>query len=239
MLSMLVSGLIELIISPAISSLIISAMTYTTLFFDLDDTIYPSSNGLWGAIRQRMEEYMQEKLHIPSHQVHSLQRFYYDQYGTTWRGLQHDYQVDPNDFLIYVHDLPLEQYLKPEPELKQLLLSLPESKWVFTNANHQHAQRVIDMIQISDCFDGIIDVYALGLHCKPDPIAYQLALQLAGESVPARSVLFDDVYRNLIPANELGLTTVLVGSEENFPGVHVSVKSLFDLSNAFPALWTG
>jgi putative hydrolase of the HAD superfamily len=160
-------------------------MTFTTLFFDLDDTIYPNTNGLWPAIRERMGEYMAERLGLPREQVQGLRRSYYETYGTTLRGLQAHHQVDADDFLAYVHDLPLERYLTPDPELRALLLSLPQPKWIFTNADEGHARRVLAVSNLSDCFDGIIDVRASRFACKPEPVAYQGALALAGERDPA------------------------------------------------------
>ena len=41
----------------------------TTLFFDLDDTLYPSASGLWEAIRQRMTTYMEERLGFSADEV--------------------------------------------------------------------------------------------------------------------------------------------------------------------------
>ena len=44
-------------------------MRFTTLFFDLDDTLYPSKTGLWPAIKDRMNQYMIERLGIPEPDV--------------------------------------------------------------------------------------------------------------------------------------------------------------------------
>jgi putative hydrolase of the HAD superfamily len=88
-------------------------MSYTTLFFDLDDTLYSPKNGLWLAIRERMGEYMAERLGLPRDEIPAIRHLYYTTYGTTLRGLQRHYQVDSDDYLAYVHDLPLERYLQP------------------------------------------------------------------------------------------------------------------------------
>jgi pyrimidine 5'-nucleotidase len=137
-------------------------MSYTTLFFDLDDTLYPGSNGLWALIRERMGWYMVEVLGLPESEVPALRRKYYETYGTTLRGLQIHHQVDVDDYLHYVHDLPLEQFLQPNPELRALLLSLPQQRWIFTNADADHARRVMSVLGVQDCFTGIIDIRAIG-----------------------------------------------------------------------------
>ena len=120
-------------------------MAYTDLFFDLDDTLYDSSNGLWEAIRARMNQYMVERLGLPEDEVPEIRRRYFLTYGTTLRGLQKHYRVDADDYLDYVHDLPLREYLQPRDELKMMLLSLTQHRWIFTNADANHARRVLEV----------------------------------------------------------------------------------------------
>lgn len=213
-------------------------MRYTNLFFDLDDTLYASDNGLWDAIRERMSAFMAKRLGLPLDEIPDLRRSYFETYGTTLRGLQKHYQVDAEEYLAYVHDLPLESFLKPAPELRVLLLSLPQRKWVFTNADADHARRVLAVLELSDCFHGIIDVHALGFACKPEPAAYQTALTLAGESQPQRCVFIDDSPRNLAAAAALGFRTVLVGTNgKPGPVVDVVLPNLLALPQLMPELW--
>ena len=212
-------------------------MSYTTLFFDLDETIYTKGNGLWDAIATRMNEYIRVNLDLPPEDVIELRRKYYQSYGTTLRGLQLHHHVDTDDYLAYVHDLPLEDFIQPDLQLRNLLLGLPQRKWIFTNADKNHASRVLKIIGISDCFDGILDVTAIGFLCKPEVEAYQRALTLANVDNPENSVLLDDSIRNLIPAKDLGFTTILVGSNGSNPAVDYVIKSLHDLPQAMPALW--
>lgn len=213
-------------------------MTLRVLFFDLDDTLYSHTNGLWEAIRQRMSVYLRDQLGFPPDKIQEIRQSYYETYGTTLRGLQNHHQVDENDFLAYVHDLPLEQYISPDPQLHRMLESLEQSKWIFTNADANHAQRVLQTLGVEDCFSGIIDVRALGFLCKPDYEAYTQALKLSGENNPRNCVLLDDSIRNLGPAHQIGFTTVLVGSTELHPGADYSVESIIDLPNVFPQLWS-
>lgn len=212
-------------------------MHFSSVFFDLDDTLYPSTNGLWEAIRERMNRYMDEVLHLPSEQISSLRRHYFVTYGTTLRGLQHHHGVDADDFLAYVHDIPLSDYLQPDPELRLLIQSLSQKKWIFTNADSAHASRVIAGLGLEGCFDGIIDVRLNGFNCKPQVEAYRSALAHAGESDARRCVFLDDSPRNLAPATRLGFFTVLVGAEQPEPEVRLCVPSLHDLPHCLPELW--
>jgi putative hydrolase of the HAD superfamily len=213
-------------------------MTFNVLFFDLDDTLYSHTNGLWEAIRQRMTAYLLDPLGFPPDKIQEIRQSYYETYGTTLRGLQNHHQVDENDFLAYVHDLPLEQYLTPDPQLRRMLDSLEQPKWIFTNADAHHAQRVLQTLDVEDCFTGIIDVRALGFLCKPDHQAYTQALKLAGEKNPTNCVLLDDSIRNLGPAHQIGFTTVLVGNTTKYQDADYSIERITDLPNFFPQLWS-
>lgn len=213
-------------------------MGFHTVFFDLDATLYPDSNGLWDAIRDRIDRYMRERLHIPAEQVPALRAEFYQHHGTTLKGLQAHYQVDAEDYLAYVHDLPLEQYLQPDDRLRALLLSLPARRWVLTNSDSQHAERVLSHLQIADCFDGLIDIRALEPYCKPQPEAYRRALQLVGAPGPQVCALLEDSLTNLETARRMGFFTILVdeyGRAETHR--HRVIRTLYQLPEAVPELW--
>lgn len=214
-------------------------MKYQALFFDLDDTLYSHTNGLWAAIRDRMGQFMAERLSIPSDQVPAIRRLYYERYGTTLRGLQMHYAVDADEYLRYVHDIPLEQYIQPAPRLRRLLLRLRQPRWIFTNADADHAHRVLSTLGLGDCFSGVIDIRALDFVCKPDIQAYQRALACAGLSEANGCVLFDDSIANLAAARRLGFTTVWVHENgENHSEVDFHLANLLELPEAMPELWT-
>jgi putative hydrolase of the HAD superfamily len=222
-------------------------MTYSTLFFDLDDTLYDPRNGLWEAIRRRMSLFMAERLEIPPETIPSLRRQYFEQYGTTLRGLQIHYHVDSDEYLDFVHDLPLDQFLQPRPELRQMLLSLPQRRWIFTNADDRHALRVLKQLDLEGCFEGIIDVRAIRFACKPEPEAYQRALALAGDPASQECVMLDDSERNLSPARHIGFTTILVSPNGKLAaalaqasldgGPSYILKDLLELPRVMPELW--
>jgi putative hydrolase of the HAD superfamily len=213
-------------------------MQYSTLFFDLDGTVYDSNTGLWEAIGQRMGLYMLERLRLPEDQVHILRKRYFEAYGTTLRGLQIHHQVDADDYLAFVHDLPLRDYLQPAPELRSILLSLKPRCWIFTNADADHARRVLSVLDLEGCFEGIIDIRATQFLCKPELGAYQHALTFAGESDASRCLLLDDSPVNLQGARRLGIRTVLVGSNgQPDPDINLTLPSLLSLPLMMPELW--
>ncbi|MBI5822516.1 MAG: pyrimidine 5'-nucleotidase [Chloroflexi bacterium] len=187
-------------------------MRFTTIFFDLDDTLYPPDAGLWKAIKERMNSYMRERMDIPEDQIGTLREKYFLQYGTTMRGLQANHKIDSDDFLAYVHDLPLRDYLTPNPMLRSIIASLPTRKLIFTNADISHAQRVLTALELSDLFETIVDVNAVAPYCKPMPESFQIAMNLAGETDPSKCVMIDDIHRTTRAAREAGLFSILAHS---------------------------
>jgi pyrimidine 5'-nucleotidase len=212
-------------------------MKFSTLFFDLDDTLYPSTSGLWDEIRRRIDLYMQMRLGIPTTDIPQLRKEYINNYGTTLRGLQTHNQVDSEDFLSFVHDIPVSDYLQPDEGLRVILQSLPQSRWVFTNADAMHAERVLEALDLTACFHGIVDITALAYESKPDPQAFMNALKISGAKDPCQCMMFDDSPRNLKTAKQLGFYTVLVSSDGQAPGVDARIDRLVDLPSALPMLW--
>lgn len=188
-------------------------MRFTTFFFDLDETLYPSSSGLWLAIRERINAFLHERMGFPPEKIDLLREQYFREYGTTLRGLQANYNVNMEEYLAFVHNVPLEEYLSPNVELRRVIEALPARKFIFTNADSFHANRVLDVLGLTGCFDGILDVHTLAPYCKPMVESFKLALNAAGSPDPHACVLLDDQSRITQAARLLGLYTILVGKD--------------------------
>src|SRR5690242_11605181 len=147
------------------------SMKITTVFFDLDDTLYPSQVGLWHAIKERMNLYMREHMDIPQEEIPALREKYFMQYGTTLRGLQAHHTHDPLQ--------------------REVIAALPTRNVIFTNADAPHARRVLTRLQLLDLFPIIVDLHAVAPHCKPMPESFSIAMQLAGEADPSCCVMID------------------------------------------------
>jgi putative hydrolase of the HAD superfamily len=192
-------------------------MRFSTIFFDLDDTLYPSSAGLWHAIKERMNLYMLERMGIPADEVPVLREQYFKMYGTTLRGLQVRHNVDAQDYLAFVHDLPLRDYLTPNPVVRDVIASLPSRKLIFTNADVPHARRVLAALELDGLFDAIVDVNAVAPYCKPMPESFAIAQELADEPDPRKCVMIDDLPRTTRAALNVGMASILYGTDEPTP----------------------
>ena len=204
-------------------------MQFTTLFFDLDDTLYPPDTGLWGAIAGRITLYMTERMGFPPEQVTSIREKYFREFGTTLRGLQVNHNVDMDDYLAFVHDVPLDQYIHPNLEVRAAIAGIPARKFVLTNADRNHAGRVLEAVGLQGLFDGIIDVHSMAPFCKPMPEAFELALKAAGNPERQTCALLDDQRRITRAARGLGMYTILVGKDTPGDEADAALLHLIDL----------
>ncbi|MGQ9599649.1 MAG: pyrimidine 5'-nucleotidase [Anaerolineae bacterium] len=186
------------------------------ILFDLDETLYPAEAGIMDQIRELILRYLRGYLNLSLDESESLRQHYIQTYGTTMRGLQINYQIDAEEYLRFVHNIPLQQYLRPNAELDAVLASISLPKIVFTNASREHAERVLDQLGIRRRFSRIVDIRDVAYENKPEPGAYQRLCQLL-QIRPEECLIVEDSIRNLIPAKKLGMVTVLVGKQETDP----------------------
>jgi putative hydrolase of the HAD superfamily len=177
--------------------------------FDLDNTLYPAESQFMGLVEVRMTEFVERLTGLPYDEARALQKKYLVENGTTLAGLMANHGVSPHDFMDYVHDVPLDR-LAPDTALHAGLARLPGRRLVFTNGSEKHARRVLDRLQLSHFFEDIFHLESAAFVPKPNRSTYDAMLSAHGVD-PKRTAFFEDSERNLRPAAELGMTTVLVG----------------------------
>lgn len=176
--------------------------------FDLDNTLYPSKWRLFDQIDVRMGTYIANFLGVEYDQARKVQKDFFRSHGTTLRGLMSVHGAEPQAFLDYVHDIDLT-VLPSMPGLGQALGKLDGRKIVFTNASRDYAEKVLDQLEISDHFESVFGIEAADYRPKPDREAYRMIVE-QHDIDPKRSAMVEDMARNLVPAQELGMTTVWV-----------------------------
>jgi putative hydrolase of the HAD superfamily len=176
-----------------------------TWIFDLDNTLYPASCGLFPQVQQRMNEYICDRLEVSEEQAAELRRTYFREHGTTMNGLMKVHNIDPHDFLAFVHEVDLA-CVPPDPVLVAALGQLSGRKIVHTNGSVRHAERLLDHLGLSPAFSGIIDIVAADFEPKPALTGYRLLLKRHSVR-PNTALMLEDMARNLAPAAELGMTT--------------------------------
>ncbi|MFT4954096.1 MAG: putative hydrolase of the HAD superfamily [Brevundimonas sp.] len=178
--------------------------------FDMDDTLYPPECGLMGRVQDRINAFFVRTVGMEADEARLLQRQYLRDHGTSLSGLMLNHDVDPHAFLDEVHRVDLD-CLTPDPVLREGLSRLPGRRLVFTNGAAAHAERVLAALQIADLFDDVFHIEASDLIPKPDPRAFARMIERHGVD-PRRAAFFEDTEKNLKPAADMGMATVLVGA---------------------------
>jgi putative hydrolase of the HAD superfamily len=202
------------------------------ILFDLDNTLYPRSLGIFDLVIERIRNYMEVRMGFDKELARSLRQEYLKRYGSTMRGLMIHHNVDPDDLLDYVHDVGVEERLSPDAELAGLLKSITTEKGIFTSGHKPHARRVLRCLGVEGHFPEIFDIIFTRFIPKPNPEPYRQILdhlRLEGRDC----MMIEDLPANLKPAKDLGMTTVLVGpGMEGLDGVvDHTIESILELGN--------
>jgi putative hydrolase of the HAD superfamily len=208
----------------------------STLYIDLDGTVYDKHNGMWEEMSARIGRFMNEVVGIPTEEVIPTREKYYRDYGSSLRGLQFHHEIDPEDYLAYVHDLNLNHFLSPDLELRRMLESIPQPKWILTNSDRNHSRRVLDSLGLNGIFEGILDVWTMNYIPKPDRRVYEYALRLTGNPNPAETIFIDDTLMNLGVPHQKGIKTVWVNSSGSHPSADFTISRLHELPSVLQSI---
>lgn len=181
-----------------------------TWIFDLDNTLYPPEENIFSQIDKKMTTFISENLKISHEEAFNIQKQNFIDHGTTLAGFMNtgNSKINPDKFLEYVHDINLNS-LKEDNKLRKILLMLPGKKYIFTNGTKKHAENVLKKLNLENIFQSIFGIKEANYLPKPNIETYNLFLKINNID-PKTSIMFEDMGRNLIPAKELGMTTVLL-----------------------------
>ncbi|KAE8725091.1 hypothetical protein F3Y22_tig00009009pilonHSYRG00024 [Hibiscus syriacus] len=147
------------------------------------------------------------------------------------------YDFDYDEYHSYVHGrLPYDN-LKPDPQLRSLLMNLPLRKIIFTNADKVHAAKALSKLGFEDCFEGIICFETLNpthkntVYEDEDDIEF-LGSAAASDDGPSRSSpkIFDmiDHMAHPKPDTTLPKTPVICKPQES------AIERALEISNIEP-----
>lgn len=185
-----------------------------TWIFDLDNTLYPAACNLFAQVDRRIGEFIALRFGLSYEEARREQKRYFRDYGTTLRGLMVEHDVDPTEYLDYVHAIDVTP-VPPSPALDRALAALPGRKVIYTNGSAGHAANVLNRLGIARHFEVVYDIVAADYIPKPDPRPYRALVARHGIA-PATACMVEDIARNLVPAAALGMTTVWVRSDADW-----------------------
>ncbi len=199
------------------------------ILFDLDNTLYPQESGILKKIDRRIDLFLMEKLEEPLETVDKIRQIYRNKYGTTLQGVKIHFNIEPMEYIEYVHNFEPSEILSPSIELQKMLERMAAKKSIFTNSPESHAQRVLKALGVENHYEHIFDILYFNYEGKPNVSAYEKVLSHI--DVPAKNcIMIDDWESNLETAKGLGMTTVLIGAKE-LSYVDYCIDNILELEN--------
>ena len=199
--------------------------------FDLDNTLYSGQTKVFSEVDKKMSAFISKKMNVDLIEAKEIQKKYFYEYGTTLSGLMKQDDINPHDFLEFVHDIDIS-WLSKDLKLKEELTKIKEKKYIFTNGSHAHVENITKQLGIDDLFDGTFDIVDANFVPKPHIEPYKKIVQKF-DLEPTKSILIEDIAHNLEQAKNLGMKTCWLENEESFakkdadkPYIDYKIKSL-------------
>ena len=183
------------------------------ILFDCDGVLYQDLEAVFGQVSRKMTEYISNKLDVDLKKAKELQTNYFHKYNTSLNGLMIHHEIDPKEFLDFVHDIDLS-FLEKDTALRHELENINLRKFVFTNGSHDHVKHITTTLGIDDQFEGIFDIVDAEYHPKPEAKAFDLMIEKF-KIDPKETLYIEDIAKNLSIGKERGtITAWLINNEE-------------------------
>ena len=91
--------------------------------FDLDNTLYSGQTKVFSEVDKKMSSFISEKFNVDLIEAKKIQKEYFYEYGTTLSGLMKKKNVEPNEFLEFVHDIDIS-WLPKDKILREELIKI-------------------------------------------------------------------------------------------------------------------
>ncbi|KAL7584092.1 uncharacterized protein LOC111915345 [Lactuca sativa] len=225
---------------------------FDSIIFDLDDTLYSSNIGFGDATKRNIDDFLVERCGFEQRKASALRVQLFKTYGSTLAGLRAlGYDVDADDYHRIVHGRLPYHLIKPDPQLRNILLAISQRKIIFTNSDRAHAMKALNLLGIEDCFEQIICFETMNPNLfnskssspqefpvilKPSLEAINIAMDVA-EVDPNRTLFLDDNARNIAAGKSVGLRTVLVGKTMKTKEADYALERIHNLMQVVPEIW--
>ena len=163
-----------------------------------------------------MTMFISEKLKINTKEAKELQSNYYYKYNTSLNGLMIHHNIEPEEFLEYVHTIDLS-FMKEDKIMRNELKKLDMKKFIFTNGSAEHAKNILTHLGVYDLFgrDKVFDIKDAGYVPKPEAETFDLMVKKFNIN-PNETIYIEDIAKNLSIGYERGCMTVWLINDEHF-----------------------
>ncbi len=189
-------------------------MNEISWLFDLDNTLYSANSGMFDYLNKRINMYVSNKLNLDLPYVFKIRRRYIKEYCSTLLGLKNEFNVDPAEFLFYVHNIDVSEFLQKEEKLKDFILSLPGEKYIVTNSPLFYAKNVLKTLGVDELFSDIYDIEFMDYYGKPYLNSVKKVINKLDINVK-NAIFIDDSFENIISAKYLGFKTLYVYNDND------------------------
>ena len=191
------------------------------LLLDLDGVCYGKHNNyslekVFGQVSKRMTMFISEKLKINTKEAKELESNYFYKYNTSLNGLMIHHNIEPEEFLEYVHTIDLS-FMKEDKIMRNELKKLDMKKFIFTNGSAEHAKNILTHLGVYDLFgrDKVFDIKDAGYVPKPEAETFDLMVKKFNIN-PNETIYIEDIAKNLSIGYERGCMTVWLINDEHF-----------------------
>ena len=182
--------------------------------FDLDNVLYSGATKVFSQVDKRMSAYISKKLNVDLIKAREIQKKYFYDTGTTLSGLMKYNNIDPHEFLEFVHDIDIS-WLPKDLLLREELIKFKEKKYIFTNGSIGHVHNITKQLGIENLFDAAFTITDAEFIPKPSLEYYKKGVKKFNIDA-TQAVFIEDIAHNLKQAKFLGMKTVWLENDEPF-----------------------
>ena len=189
-------------------------MEIAHLLFDLDSTLYAPDSDMTKGFLERTITLVADFFHISREEAAERRLSNLPHYSTTLEWMRREGLTDIERYLAYIHPESEADELDADENLRPLLTSIDMPKSILTNSPREHAERVLEKLNVADQFESICDIRDCAFKGKPYESAYRTALEKCGSTI-GNTLFFDDQRKYINGYTTLGGNAVLVGAADN------------------------
>lgn len=176
--------------------------------FDLDNTLYDPKCGILEQIESKMPLAIAKVLDMDMSSARRLYEKYVLRFGDSLTPLMKHHNIDPVDFLNFVHDIDYSG-LKKNTKVPMAIQALEGRRLVFTNSTKKHAHTVLEHLGLTHVFESVFHIADGGYIPKPMDETYKKFIDKFS-IIPEKSIFIDDMARNLEIPKNMGFQTVWI-----------------------------
>ncbi len=191
------------------------------VIFDMDGTLYsfpenkPFGQSPFGqAIQQNARTFIAKEFGLSAEAAEQRYTELQTEYGgETSIGIERAYGVDRMRFFENTWNLDPEKYITPAPGLREALEQINAERIVLSAAPRIWVDRALGYMGVADLFGKRIITGEPDLR-KPNPEVFRRIIGAYGFTAARVVSVGDQEYLDILPAREVGLQTVRIGSGE-------------------------